>query len=79
MKLENELKEVKQQLNNVNNDGFFKDEDIVSFGLLSIEKDHVRIDLLMDEDLFKEEDLKKLKNVAQELQDMLIAIYQRNN
>ena len=49
-------------------------EEEVPFGLFSIINNVVKLELLMDVDLFKEEDLKKLEGIANDMQLLLIEI-----
>ena len=52
-------------------------EEAIPFGLFSIVNNVVKIELLMDADLFKEEELKKLGEMADSMQEILIAIQKR--
>ena len=52
-------------------------EEEIPFGLFSIVNNVVKIELLMDADLFKEEELKKLGEMADSMQEILIAIQKR--
>lgn len=85
--LERELEQITKELKNIDKkldelekkEKELDEEDGVPFGLLSLVEDHVKIELLMEEKLFTEEELNKLKDIAQEIQDMLIAVHSRNN
>ncbi len=52
-------------------------EEEIPFGLFSIVNNVVKIELLMEADLFKEEELKKLEEMANSMQEILIAIQKR--
>ena len=51
-----------------------KREESVNIGMISVLDGMVHIELLMDKDLFEEEDMKELKDVANKLQNMLLKI-----
>lgn len=55
------------------------EENETPFGLLSIVDNCVKIELMLEESLFTEEELDKLRDIAQDIQDLLIAIYKREN
>ena len=52
-------------------------EEEIPFGLFSIADNVVKIELLIEADLFKEEELKKLEEMANSMQEILIAIQKR--
>lgn len=47
------------------------------FGLFSIVDNNVKLELFIDENLFEEEELKKLEEIANIMQEVLISIHQR--
>lgn len=52
-------------------------KDGIPFGLFSIVDNVVKLELLMDVDLFREEELKKLEDIANSMQEILITIQKR--
>lgn len=49
-------------------------EESVNIGMISVLDGMVHIELLMDKDLFEEEDMEELKEVANKLQNILLKI-----
>lgn len=49
-------------------------EESVNIGMISVLDGMVHIELLMDKDLFEEEDMEELKDVANKLQNILLKI-----
>lgn len=49
-------------------------EESVNIGMISVLDGMVHIELLIDKDLFEEEDTKELKEVANKLQNILLKI-----
>ena len=49
-------------------------EESVNIGMISVLDGMVHIELLMDKDLFEEEDMEGLKDIANKLQNMLLKI-----
>lgn len=49
-------------------------EESVNIGMISVLDGMVHIELLMDKDLFEEEDIEELKEVANKLQNILLKI-----
>lgn len=76
--IEKEIKEIDEQLNILSE---MAQENIVGgeipFGLFSIKDNRVKLELLLEATLFDEGDLKKLEQMAQEMQDLLIKIYNK--
>ena len=47
------------------------------FGLFSIVDNNVKLELFIDENLFEEDELNKLEQIANIMQEVLISIHQR--
>ena len=71
-----EIDKIDKRLDEIAKSQMEKAEEI-PFGLLSIVDNAVKIELLMDADLFKEEDLKRLEGIANDMQLLLMEIQKR--
>lgn len=71
-----EISDIDKRLDEIAKSKMEREEEI-PFGLFSIVDNVVKIELLMDADLFKEEELKKLEDMADSMQEILIAIQKR--
>ena len=74
--LENKIKELDKKIADVKLREEEREESI-PFGLISIVDDNLKLELLMSQDLFEEEDLKELENILNNLQKLVIKISQR--
>lgn len=74
----NEINAIDKRLDKIVQEQF-GEENETPFGLLSIVDNCVKIELMLEESLFTEEELDKLRDIAQDIQDLLIAIYKREN
>ena len=74
----NEINAIDKRLDKIVQEQF-GEENETPFGLLSIVDNCVKIELMLEESLFTEEELDKLGDIAQDIQDLLIAIYKREN
>lgn len=74
--LENKIKELDKKIAEVQHREEERDESI-PFGLISIVNDNLKLELLMSQDLFEEEDLKELEDILNNLQKLVIKISQR--
>lgn len=74
--LENKIKELDKKIEEVQHREEEREESI-PFGLISIIDDNLKLELLMSQDLFEEEDLKKLEDILNNLQKLVIKISQR--
>mgnify|MGYP003447899075 CR=1 FL=1 len=74
----NEINAIDKRLDEIVQEQF-GEENETPFGLLSIVDNCVKIELMLEESLFTEEELDKLRDIAQDIQDLLIAIYKREN
>ena len=74
--LENKIKELDKKIAEVQHREEEREESI-PFGLISIIDDNLKLELLMSQDLFEEEDLKKLEDILNNLQKLVIKISQR--
>ena len=74
--LENKIKELDKKIAEVQHREEEREESI-PFGLISIVDDNLKLELLMSQDLFEEEDLKELEDILNNLQKLVIKISQR--
>ena len=74
--LENKIKELDKKIAEVQHREEEREESI-PFGLISIKDDNLKLELLMSQDLFEEEDLKELEDILNNLQKLVIKISQR--
>ena len=74
--LENKIKELDKKIADVKLREEEREESI-PFGLISIVYDNLKLELLMSQDLFEEEDLKELEDILNNLQKLVIKISQR--
>ena len=74
--LENKIKELDKKIADVKLREEEREESI-PFGLISIVDDNFKLELLMSQDLFEEEDLKELEDILNNLQKLVIKISQR--
>lgn len=74
--LENKIKELDKKITDVKLREEEREESI-PFGLISIVDDNLKLELLMSQDLFEEEDLKELEDILNNLQKLVIKISQR--
>ena len=74
--LENKIKELDKKIADVKLRGEEREESI-PFGLISIVDDNLKLELLMNQDLFEEEDIKELEDILNNLQKLVIKISQR--
>lgn len=74
--LENKIKELDKKIAEVQYREKEREESI-PFGLISIVDDNLRLELLMNQDLFSEEDIQELTNIVNQLQKLVIKISQR--
>lgn len=74
--LENKIKELDKKITEVQHREEEREESI-PFGLISIIDDNLKLELLMNQDLFEEEDLKELEDILNNLQKLVIKISQR--
>ena len=75
--LENKIKELDKKIAEVKHREEEREESI-PFGLISIVDDNLKLELLMSQDLFEEEDLKELEDILNNLQKLVIKISQRS-
>lgn len=74
----NEINAIDKRLDEIAKEQF-REENETPFGLLSIVDNCVKIELMLEKSLFTEEELDKLGDIAQDIQDLLIAICKREN
>ena len=74
--LENKIKELDKKIAEVKHREEEREESI-PFGLISIVDDNLKLELLMNQDLFEEVDLKELEDILNNLQKLVIKISQR--
>ena len=74
--LENKIKELDKKIAEVQHREEEREESM-PFGLISIVDDNLKLELLMSQDLFEEEDLKELEDILNNLQKLVIKISQR--
>lgn len=74
--LENQIKELDKKIAEVKHREEEREESI-PFGLISIVDDNLKLELLMNQDLFEEEDIKELEDILNNLQKLVIKISQR--
>ena len=74
--LENKIKELDKKIVDVKLREEEREESI-PFGLISIVDDNLKLELLMSQDLFEEEDIKELEDILNNLQKLVIKISQR--
>lgn len=74
--LENKIKELDKKIAEVQHREEEREESI-PFGLISIVDDNLKLELLMSQYLFEEEDLKELEDILNNLQKLVIKISQR--
>lgn len=74
----NEINAIDKRLDKIVQEQF-GEENETPFGLLSIVDNCVKIELMLEKSLFTEEELDKLRDIAQDIQDLLIAICKREN
>jgi hypothetical protein len=74
----NEINAIDKRLDEIVQEQF-REENETPFGLLSIVDNCVKIELMLEKSLFTEEELDKLGDIAQDIQDLLIAICKREN
>ena len=74
--LENKIKELDKKIAEVQLREEEREES-TPFGLISIVDDNLKLELLMSQDLFEEEDLKELEDILNNLQKLVIKISQR--
>ena len=74
--LENKIKELDKKIADIKLREEEREESI-PFGLISIVDDNLKLELLMSQDLFEEEDLKELEDILNNLQKLVIKISQR--
>lgn len=74
--LENKIKELDKKIADVKLREEEREESI-PFGLISIVDDNLKLELLMNQDLFEEEDIKELEDILNNLQKLVIKISQR--
>ena len=74
--LENQIKELDKKIAEVQHREEEREESI-PFGLISIVDDNLKLELLMSQDLFEEEDIKELEDILNNLQKLVIKISQR--
>ena len=74
--LENKIKELDKKIADVKLREEEREESI-PFGLISIVDDNLKLELLMSQDLFEEEDIKELEDILNNLQKLVIKISQR--
>lgn len=74
--LENKIKELDKKIAEVQHREEER-EEAIPFGLISIVDDNLKLELLMSQDLFEEEDIKELEDILNNLQKLVIKISQR--
>ena len=74
--LENKIKELDKKIADVKLREEEREESI-PFGLISIVDDNLKLELLMSQDLFEEEDIKELEDILNNLQKLVVKISQR--
>ena len=71
--LENKIKELDKKIAEVQHREEEREESI-PFGLISIVDDNLKLELLMSQDFFEEEDLKELEDILNNFQKLVIKI-----
>ena len=71
-----EINAIDKRLDKILQEQINKNEEI-PFGLFSIVDNNVKLELFIDENLFEEVELKKLEEIANIMQGILISIHQR--
>ena len=81
MDFEKKISEIEEKIEKINKN--MKDAEnrkkiksnSLDIGIISITDDRLKIELLLNQDDFSEEHLEKLKNIANDLQNLLLEIY----
>lgn len=71
-----EINAIDERLDKILQEQINENEEI-PFGLFSIVDNNVKLELFIDENLFEEVELKKLEEIANIMQGILISIHQR--
>lgn len=81
--LNKELEQITEEINTIDKrlDKILQEQinenEETPFGLFSIVDNNVKLELFIDENLFEEVELKKLEEIANIMQGILISIHQR--
>ena len=70
-KIDEKIAEIDRKLEKINAN---KKEDKEPIGMISLVDGYVNIELLLDEKLFDEEKMKKLQDIANQLQDLMLEV-----
>ena len=73
-----EINAIDKRLDKILQEQINENEEI-PFGLFSIVDNNVKLELFIDENLFEEDELNKLEQIANIMQEVLISIHQREN
>ena len=71
-----EINAIDKRLDKILQEQINENEEI-PFGLFSIVDNNVKLELFIDENLFEEDELNKLEQIANIMQEVLISIHQR--
>ena len=71
-----EINAIDKRLDKILQEQINENEEI-PFGLFSIVNNNVKLELFIDENLFEEDELNKLEQIANIMQEVLISIHQR--
>lgn len=82
--LQKQINEIVDKINAINSkmenlEKGKEDEDRIDLGAISIVDGKVRLELLLDQSLFDEEDMKKLQKIAEDLQLLMLEIEKKMN
>ena len=69
IEIDEKIAEIDRKLEELN-----KKEDKEPIGMISLINGYVNIELLLDEKLFDEEKMKKLQDIANQLQDLMLEV-----
>ena len=73
-----EINAIDKRLDKILQEQINENEEI-PFGLFSIVDNNVKLELFIDENLFEEDELNKLEQIANIMQEVLISIHQIEN
>lgn len=82
-KYNNQLEKINKQIEELNKEldaiqaNLIENQDRQDLGLISIVEGNLKIELLIDKDLFNEEDINELTEIANQLQLLIIKVAER--
>ena len=73
MKIDEKIAEIDKKLEKLNANANAK-EDKTPIGMISLINGYVNIELLLEEELFDEEEMNKLQDIANQLQELMLEV-----